>query len=570
MSRSSRLLLPLALLAGACGRGAREPAGDRLDLLAPGALVAVEGEARLGREARLTSWYGRESAEGAPELLGDERPALRVSTPSRLRAALPAGAPRRLTLAARRVRPEPAGTPALRAEAFWEPEGGPPRSLRAEEFAADDDGWREWGIDLPEEAGTLWLVARAAHPGLAAQSAGSLCWGAPCVAPSRPPPLPDLILVTVDTLRVDALDAMPRTRALFDGGLWAPRAVAPSNWTLPSFASLWTGLPADQHGAGRGDFAAEPAPGAEARRFSPLGPSPDFPSALRAAGWAAAGFHQNPFLEDWTGLSRGFDRWVRLRDEPAALREPALAWWRAHAHRPRLLLLHWMTPHLPYGEEDEGDPLRARDWRAFLAGDHAPEERATFFALSETERAEVRRRYRAEAARLDAEIAGLVEALRAEGRDPALLFWSDHGEELWDEGSFEHGHSFAEALVRVPLALRWPGRVPPRTLEGAVPAGQLGLHLLHVLGGADAGAAAALRRAAAGLPPCGLTPECPAGGRGAECTSPLYRAAHGGARYPAGGGRELLPFLGRGSGGAPAALDAETLSRLAELGYSGR
>lgn len=567
----TRRLAVLLLIAPACGGAEADPGAvlcGRVDLLAPGALEAVEGGARAGREAWLTGWYGRESAPGAPSLLADERAALRVNTPSRLRARLGrAAAPRTFTASVRRARPQAGATP-LVAEVFWEPAGGAPRSLARAELAAAGDAWEELRAEAPAEPGTLWLVARAAHPGLAAQPAGEVCWGAPALAPALPPPLPDLVIVTVDTLRADAPAAMPRLRAHFEGALWAPRAVAPSNWTLPSFASLWTGLPAGAHGAGRGRFAREPVAGAEPRGFTTLGPAPTFVEALHAAGWATAGFHQNPFLEDWTGLSRGFDRWTRLSDEPDALREPALAWWRSQAHRPRLLLLHWMTPHLPYGAEDEGDPLRALPWREFLAGDHAPAERAAFFALDENARAEVRRRHRAEAERLDLALDALLTELLAGARDPVLLFWSDHGEELWEEGSFEHGHSFAESVVRVPLGLRWPGREPARALDGALPAGHLGLHLLHRLAESDPAIARALARPAAALPPCGLTDGCPAGGRGARSSHPLYRSEDGGVEYGPDGSRARLPFTGAGSGGVAPALSPEVARRLAELGYA--
>lgn len=579
MSHPIRILAAAALLGCGCGSGADAGADPgtrltgRLDLSAPGAIEVVEGRARALRDPWLTRWYGRESETGAPALIGDERPGLRVTTPSRLRVELTAaGGTREVRAAARRSRPAApaAGAPPLRAELFWEEPGTPPRSLAVAVLAPEDDRWHELAAPLPAAAGSLWLVARADGPGQAGVAAGEVSWGAPVVAPTAPPPLPDVILITVDTLRADAMAHMPQTRALMRGGLWAERAVAPSNWTLPSFASLWTGLTPREHGAGRGAFAPVPQPGPEARAFTALDAEVSFPAALAAAGWAAAGVHQNPFLEDWTGLSRGFERWVRVKDEVGAVAGPAVDWWERNAHRPRLLLLHWMTPHLPYGGEDEGDPLRSLDWREFLAGDHEPAARAAFFALDETARAEVRRRYAAEVAALDAELGALLPRLLADARDPVLLFWSDHGEELWDAGSFEHGHSFDDAVIRVPLGLRWPGHESERELGEGVPAGHLGLHLLHRLADSEPRIGAALRATSHGLPPCGLAPDCAAGGRGARSELPLYRATEDGVQFDAHGGRTSLPFTGAGSRGRAPVLDPDVARRLAELGYGGR
>lgn len=573
----ARLAASALLWAGvSCGESSGSNVADpgraltgRLDLTRTEAWVAVEGAARVGRDAWLTSWFGRESAPGAPALLGDERVALIVQTPSRVRCPLPAATAARTFRAA--VRRESAGS-ALRAEVFFQAPGEAPRSLTAVELGADPSPWQEVAADLPTAAGDLWLVARRASSAVADQPAGVLAWGAPTVAPASAPDLPDLIVITVDTLRADAMDALPSTRALFGAGEWAAAGLAPSNWTLPSFASLWTGLPADQHGAGRTAFPSE-TPGASAsaaRDYTMLGAHPTVPESLHAAGWATACFHQNPFLESWTGLARGFDQWTRTADAPDAQRAPVETWWRAQAHRPRLLVLHFMRPHLPYGSEDEGDPLRALPWREFLASDATPEERRAFFDLSPAAREEVRRRYREEVAALDRELAAWLPALIATARRPAFVFFADHGEELWDAGSFEHGHGFDASVVRVPAGFAWREGGAPLAIPGPAPAGHLGLHLLHRLAESDRNLARTLERTGRGLPACAFAPGCPAHGKVPIASlRPLYRAEHDGVVVGRDGGLEFLPFTGAGSGGAAPALDAAVLERLRALGYAG-
>ncbi len=531
-------------------------------------LVAEVGDFDVRLAESVTRFYGDEApADAAPVVVDDARPSLVVPSPSRLRLALPA-ATRRRTLTAGVRRRDAGDDGPLRAEAFWEDEGGL-RSLAAVELPPGDDAWREVAVGLPETAGTLFLVVRDPRPGLANRDGGGACWGEPVIAAAaepraQPTGRPDVVLVTVDTLRADALRDMPYLRGRLEEGLRLEAAFAPSPWTLPSYGALFTGRDAEEQGAGRGPFTPEPRPGFERRDLRALGPWPTVAERLRDAGWATAAFHQNPFLDGWSGLHRGFGRWVRTHDDPKALAEPALAWWRSRAGRPRFLVLHWLTPHLPYGPEDEGDPLALLPWRDFVREDHTAAERAAFFDLPADQRAEVVARYRAECTRVDAALAELLPALEADGGEVVLLVHADHGEELWDEGSFEHGHSFADAVLRVPLGIVWPGRVAPAVVAEPAPAHHLLLHALDLL--VSAGALPASARD--DLPACGLLPDCPGAGPILRARLPYYRNPLDGVDLGRDGTRVELPFTGRGASGPPARVPAEVGRRLEELGYS--
>jgi len=122
--------------------------------------------------------------------------------------------------------------------------------------------------------------------------------------------------VSIDTLRQDALTDMPYLRGLMAEGWRWKEAYAPSNWTLPAMASLFTGLPAEEHGCGRGPFTTEATGVAEDRAFRALRGHPTVASFLAAQGYATAMWHQNPFLEAWSGLASGFSRYVRCADRP--------------------------------------------------------------------------------------------------------------------------------------------------------------------------------------------------------------------------------------------------------------
>ena len=61
-----------------------------------------------------------------------------------------------------------------------------------------------------------------------------------------------------------------------------------------------------------------------------------------------------------------------------------------------------------------------------------------------------------------------------------IVFASDHGEEFWEHGSFEHGHTLYEELIRVPFFIKLPGeglklRDDRRVSTGSIYATVLGL-----------------------------------------------------------------------------------------------
>lgn len=499
----------------------------------------------------ITKWFGQPawSAE-APDILGDTRPAFWCTTPSRMVVSLGASSEARfLTTAARSIQVDRKAE--LRLEVFWDVEGQV-TSLGHVLIPASANGWHALEAEIPEEAGNLLFSARLAAPGLAEREAGAICWAQPVVRQEVAPAYPDVILLTIDTLRYDALEDMPFLSGLMAQGMRWEQAYVPSNWTLPSMASLLTGLAPQKHGCGRGLFAPQATGQAEERGFRALAPVPTLAEAFRDSGYATAMFHQNPFLEHWTGLHRGFQRYVRTADQPEANHAPAWDWWRGAEGSARFLSLHYMTPHLPNGVDS---PLTGLNVETFFQRDHAPEERMAFFQLKEEEKAAVRQAYRQAVVDLDQELARLLPKLREASPDCHILIFADHGEEHWDAGGFEHGFQFTESVLHVPLA--WVGGAEAQEVVVAevVPAHHLGTFLVEQLGIPNE------------LPASALGDSLEAD-RVVESTLPLYRAPSGGRRWDTEVGWIDLPFLGKGSPGVAASIDPWTAARLAELGYA--
>lgn len=553
-------LTGLGLLLGACG--ASEPPDAPPASWNPGATdapIESTGPYLHGRSEFLTLWHGVDPSllRVRPEaILGDDRDAILTGTPNQITVALAASDhPRQLSTAVRRIGARPA-VPTL-FEVFWQDEAGALQSLAQVQLAPApqrvSEDWTPLQCAVPAEAGTLTLVCRDPRPIGAQAPVTEVAWQAPVVTPRTRAALdlPDVLLVTIDTFRADALDVAPRLQeVLARGQLWT-QAVSPSNWTLPSYASLFTGLPADQHQAGRGPFAATATGQAEDRQLSEVDPSLTLlAERFRAAGYATGMVHQNPMLETWTGFPRGFERYQRASDRTADALAACDAFFADHPDRPKFFVLHLMAPHLPYRFGPGPDPFDALPIATFFGEDHSPEAREAFFALPADQRARVRERYYAEVERLDAELGPWLSQYLTVAPARVLGFHSDHGEELWDVGSFEHGHSFDDSVVRVPVALVAPGEVSAAVSRATIPAELLGASLLDVAG-IEHDLPHSLAR-----PPASF-----------RTSMPLYRAREQGRDF-AQDSSQSIPFdpaLGSGGNGAP--ISEQKRRMLAELGY---
>lgn len=306
--------------------------------------------------------------------------------------------------------------------------------------------------------------------------------GAVAAGSCGPPPQapPNVLVVTLDTLRADRLSAygfeLPTTPFLAElasRGVRFERAYAASNVTKPSHASILTGLYPKHHGLITNNEAVL-AEGIEtlAERF-------------RAAGYATLAVVATNLLDaERSGLAQGFDAYLDLRRRAAERgplrllqrRAPEVvdAFLAALGERPQepfFAWLHFYDPHTPYRppaayRERFREPPRPGEAPVLLP--IAPFEGTSMVkgaipSSSALGSARDPRFYEAayhgEIAFLDAHLERLFAALDGLGLERPLVaaITADHGEMLGEEGIYYHHVSLEEPVVRVPLLLLGSG-----------------------------------------------------------------------------------------------------------------
>lgn len=279
-------------------------------------------------------------------------------------------------------------------------------------------------------------------------------------APAATATGPAVVVISVDTLRADDAAQMTSLKRLAARGAYWPRAMSTSSWTLPAVASIQTGLLPQEHGAAC--LAGVHCQGIAAG-------TPMLAERLAERGYVNAAFLANAWLSRTTGFAAGFHAFQPMAVAPFDLKldmvppkeeelptadqvvDAALAWLDDTPQESFYLWVHLLDPHMPYvNAEDEahqellGHELRvSRPW-------------------TEPMQAGLRASYRNEVAVTDAAIERLLDALQARGvlDSGVVVLTADHGEEFWEHGDVEHGHSHHGEVVDVPLVVVAPGLDP--------------------------------------------------------------------------------------------------------------
>lgn len=309
---------------------------------------------------------------------------------------------------------------------------------------------------------------------------------------SRDPARFDVLIVVLDSLRVDAVGAYgnerqttPNLDALAadpDAAVFR-RHYAPAAWTKPSTASLFTGVHPSGHGVLEPPRKKKDDADWSSATTQALGA--DFltlAEVYQRAGFSTFGVVKSRHLVPEYGFAQGFDEYRTpedLKSDAERVRETLRL---AGASRGRFFgYLHLSAAHLPWRAKDRDAEFMER--HGFPYDEAARREAGIDFASAELQNGVNRKGvrlepddvrflrlvYEATVARMDREtVAALVAGLRERGRyDTTLLIvTADHGAELYEHQGYSHGHALWEQVVHVPLIVKFPRGRRPAELSG--------------------------------------------------------------------------------------------------------
>jgi arylsulfatase A-like enzyme len=318
---------------------------------------------------------------------------------------------------------------------------------------------------------------------------------------------PNILMIVWDTVRADHTSlydypkpTTPRTAAwAAQSGIRYTRAVSPGVWTLPSHASLFTGLPVRTHGV-------------DADYTRLIDDYTTFAEAFFSAGYDTYAFSANPYIMDSTNLFQGFatvehpwekpwkakvgaftkgklidedasgvlsPKWTKsavkqnkyLFKEAGPVASEALYAWidrREDKARPWFAFVNLMEAHIPRipslaaRKKVMTDaqiarsytlPQTTEDFHLYMTGElkYTPDDLATIAAV-----------YDASLVDLDDATGVMLDELRTRGidKDTIVIVVSDHGESLGDHDLLLHKYAVYDSLSHVPMVISWPGHTP--------------------------------------------------------------------------------------------------------------
>jgi arylsulfatase len=302
--------------------------------------------------------------------------------------------------------------------------------------------------------------------------------GASTALTAAPEDAPNIILITVDTLRADHMGAYgysrptsPRLDALAAEGVLYERSISQAPNTHPSMASMLTSQYPSRLGG-------------KALKYIHYA-LPTIAEVLGNAGYDTAAIVSNVWLKEQMGFNEGFAHFDQTSGmsefyaeqerfdwkDASHISNAALAWLDDAPKSPFFLWLHYLDPHHPYdppapyntkfktAPRDHDDflaklrEMRTREQTRLLVKMGTGQE-----SVTDAEFQSIVDQYDGEIAFNDMQIGKVLDRVTAMGIDEntMVIVTSDHGEEFRDHAGWGHSHTLHRELLHVPLIIRYP------------------------------------------------------------------------------------------------------------------
>ena len=313
------------------------------------------------------------------------------------------------------------------------------------------------------------------------------CEKPPAAPKPEPKNLPNILLISVDTLRPDHLgcygyarQTSPNIDRLATEGAVFENVISSTSWTLPAHAALFTGLYDSVHGC--------------LDTNKPLSDNRiTLAERLKDAGYTTAGFFSGPYLHPVFGLGQGFDEYVDctsysgLNTEEAKEKgkvdsdqvfdqaveditnprvlERVSTWLRKSPSQPFLLFIHMWDVHYDFIPPAPYDKKFDPDYDGWVDGRNVLHDTRIVETMPKRDLDHLIALYDGEIAWTDEHIGQILKVLEELGLHDStiVILTADHGTEFFEHGLKTHRQTLYDEVIRIPLIIRFPNHVAAGT-----------------------------------------------------------------------------------------------------------
>lgn len=308
-----------------------------------------------------------------------------------------------------------------------------------------------------------------------------------CERPPQRPTLPDsapnVLLISIDTLRSDHLhcygyapDTSPNIDQLAAEGTLFENHISSTSWTLPAHAALFTSLSDSVHKCQDTPQRLSDDHVTLAERFY-------------AAGYTTVGFFSGPYLHPAFGLGQGFETYEDCSQQAARLAganvnswamdkdvmrtsheditgprlyEAFHTWLAAHRGQKFFMFIHMWDPHFDFIPPPPYDQKFDPDYTGTVTGRNFFFDPNINANMPARDLEHLRALYDGEIAFTDEYVGKIIGALREAGLldDTIVAVTADHGTEFFEHGLKGHRQTLFDEVLHIPLIIRYPDDMP--------------------------------------------------------------------------------------------------------------